>query len=68
MGTQGQYKGERTMGNDKPHNPPEEDQVVRVLTLFGKVKDPYQRGKIIGKLEAYAEQAETHPINTEQTA
>lgn len=56
------------MGNEKPHNPPEEDQVVRVLTLFGKVKDPYQRGKIIGKLEVLAEQAETHPINTEQTA
>lgn len=56
------------MGNNKPHTPPEEDQVVRVLTLFGKVKDPYQRGKIIGKLEVLAEQAESRPINTEQTA
>lgn len=47
--------------------PPEEDQVVRVVTLFKKVKDPFQRGKLIGKLEAYVEQAEPH-IETVKTA
>lgn len=55
------------MDNNKLTTPPEEDQVVRVLTLFKKVKDPFQRGKLIGKLEAYVEQAEPN-VNTEKTA
>jgi len=38
--------------------PPSEAQVTRVLDLFRQIKDPYQRGKVIGKLEAYVEQAE----------
>ena len=57
------------MEDNKPATvtPPEEDQVVRVTNLFKKVKDPYQRGKLIGKLEAYVEQAERH-IDTVKTA
>lgn len=55
------------MENNKPATPPEDEQVVRVLNLFKKVNDPFQRGKVIGKLEAYVEQAEPH-VNTEKTA
>jgi hypothetical protein len=49
-------------------NLPEEEQVVRVLSLFRRVTDPFQRGKVIGKLEAYVEQSEHVPVNTEKTA
>ena len=37
--------------------PPSEEQVVRVLDLFQKISDPFQRGKVLGMLEAYVEQA-----------
>jgi hypothetical protein len=46
--------------------PPDEEQVTRVLNLFKKVLDPFQRGKVLGKLEAYVEQAESH--DTKQSA
>lgn len=48
------------MDKTKSINKPEEEQVIRVLNLFQKLKDPYQRGKVIGKLEAYVEQSEPH--------
>lgn len=46
--------------------PPDEDQVTRVLNLFKRLVDPFQRGKVLGKLEAYVEQAENH--DTKQSA
>ncbi len=39
-------------------SPPSEEQVIRVLDLFSRVSDPFQRGKVLGRLEAYVEQAE----------
>lgn len=56
------------MDKSKTITPPDETQVERVLNLFNRVTDPFQRGKIIGKLEGYVEQSESQPINTEKTA
>ena len=46
--------------------PPDEEQVARVLGLFKRITDPFKRGKVLGKLEAYVEQAESH--DTKQSA
>lgn len=46
------------MDNTATISPPSEEQVIRVLDLFSRVSDPFQRGKVLGKLEAYVEQAE----------
>lgn len=56
------------MKKDKANTPPDEEQVVRVLDLFKQVTDPYQRGRVIGKLETLVEQAETRPIGEAKTA
>lgn len=39
------------MENSKSATPPSAEQVTRVLNLFQQVKDPFQRGKVLGKLE-----------------
>lgn len=56
------------MNKDNTPTPPDEDQVVRVLNLFKRITDPFQRGKVLGKLEAYVEQSEAQPIQIEKTA
>lgn len=37
-------------------NPPSEAQIARVLELYKKA-DEFQRGKVLGKLEAYVEKS-----------
>jgi hypothetical protein len=57
------------MENIKAATPPSEEQITRVLNLFKRVADPFQRGKVLGKLEAYVEQSEARPIaQTEKSA
>lgn len=46
------------INNDATVSPPSEEQVIRVLDLFSRISDPFQRGKVLGKLEAYVEQDE----------